>query len=101
MKGFDRKSRQGTTTIVRYPNRRLYCPVKCDYITFAEVGRRILAREPVKIVTSPDDNDVTKEVVLRMLVDRAKAGTLNLPLLPLLDLFRKFELSGRVPDDHA
>lgn len=60
--------------IVKFPNRRLYCPVEARYITVDEVAQRIKARKPVTVIDKRDGRNITAFILLQILVKQEERG---------------------------
>ncbi|MEZ6117337.1 MAG: polyhydroxyalkanoate synthesis regulator DNA-binding domain-containing protein [Pirellulaceae bacterium] len=58
------------TEINRYPNRRLYDRNQKKYVTLRDVEEMILAGQTVRVRDSKSDEDITKIVLIQILVER-------------------------------
>ncbi len=60
--------------IKKYPNRRLYDPAQCRYITLADIRKLIQKRVMLKVIDHESNQDVTRVVLLQVLVEQELAG---------------------------
>ncbi|WP_037587468.1 polyhydroxyalkanoate synthesis repressor PhaR [Stenoxybacter acetivorans] len=60
--------------IKKYPNRRLYDTTRSAYITLADVRQMILAYVDVAVVDAKTDDDLTRQVLLQILLEE-EAGS--------------------------
>ena len=64
------KTMNNQTEITRYPNRRLYDRNQKKYVTLRDVEEMILAGQTVRVRDSKLDEDITKIVLIQILVER-------------------------------
>ncbi|MFZ5483808.1 MAG: polyhydroxyalkanoate synthesis repressor PhaR [Pseudomonadota bacterium] len=60
--------------IKKYPNRRLYDTEASRYITLTEVKQLIMADQPFKVVDSNTDQDLTRSILLQIIMDQEAGG---------------------------
>ena len=78
-----------TSLIKRYPNRRLYDTGESRYITIDELGQYIVAGKQVKIVDSKSQADLTRRVLVQVLLTEGHVEKLDcLPVDFLRTLIR-------------
>jgi polyhydroxyalkanoate synthesis repressor PhaR len=75
--------------IRKYSNRRLYDPDQSRHITLDEVRELVVAGEKVRIEDAKSGEDITRSILLQIIVEREEAGR---PLLsaPLLEQLIRF-----------
>lgn len=59
-----------TRIIKKYPNRRLYDTGRSRYITLEDVRELVLEGRPFKVVDSQSDEDITRNILLQIIVDQ-------------------------------
>ncbi|MBS0316358.1 MAG: polyhydroxyalkanoate synthesis repressor PhaR [Proteobacteria bacterium] len=60
--------------IKKYPNRRLYDTDTSSYITLAEVRRLVLDSEPFVVRDAKTDEDLTRSILLQIILEEEAAG---------------------------
>ncbi len=60
--------------IKKYPNRRLYDTDTSTYITLAEIKRLVMASEPVVVRDAKTGEDLTRSILLQIILDEEAAG---------------------------
>lgn len=60
--------------IKKYPNRRLYDTATSTYITLAEIKEMILYHEPVRVIDAKTQEDLTRSVLLQILMEEEVGG---------------------------
>jgi|TARA_R110002074_G_scaffold57232_1_gene140841 polyhydroxyalkanoate synthesis repressor PhaR len=60
--------------IKKYPNRRLYDTEISKYVTLSDVRQLIIEREPVKVVDAKTKNDLTRSVLLQIILEQEEDG---------------------------
>ena len=60
--------------IKKYPNRRLYDTATSTYITLAEIKEMILHHEPVRVIDAKTQEDLTRSVLLQILMEEEVGG---------------------------
>lgn len=63
-----------TRIIKKYPNRRLYDTETSNYITLAEVKSLVLASVDFKVVDAKTNEDLTRSILLQILLDEEAQG---------------------------
>lgn len=58
----------------KYPNRRLYDLTDSRYVTIDDARGLIVAGEQIRVVDSEDGSDITRAVLLHILVAQESAG---------------------------
>ncbi len=61
--------------IKKYPNRRLYDTSASIYITLAEIKQLVIQCEPVKVVDAKTGEDLTRSILLQIILEEEAAGT--------------------------
>jgi polyhydroxyalkanoate synthesis repressor PhaR len=61
--------------IKKYPNRRLYDTSASVYITLAEIKQLVIQCEPVKVVDAKTGEDLTRSILLQIILEEEAAGT--------------------------
>lgn len=60
--------------IKKYPNRRLYDTATSTYITLAEIKEMIVQHEPVRVIDAKTHEDLTRSVLLQILLEEEVGG---------------------------
>jgi polyhydroxyalkanoate synthesis repressor PhaR len=60
--------------IKKYPNRRLYDTVESKYITLEDVRKLVLGGVPFCVVDKKTDEDITRNILLQIIIEREEAG---------------------------
>jgi len=60
--------------IKKYPNRRLYDTTISKYVTLADVKQLIIDRERVKIIDAKTKEDLTRSVLLQVILEQEEDG---------------------------
>jgi|TARA_R110002095_G_scaffold156097_2_gene135597 polyhydroxyalkanoate synthesis repressor PhaR len=60
--------------IKKYPNRRLYDTEISKYVTLSDVRQLIIDREPVKVVDAKTKDDLTRSVLLQIILEQEEDG---------------------------
>jgi len=60
--------------IKKYPNRRLYDTQTSSYITLADVRDLVLKREEFQVVDAKTGDDLTRAILLQIILDEENAG---------------------------
>ena len=79
--------------IRKYPNRRLYDTSRSTYVNLEELAELVRAGHDVKIVDAKTEEDLTKEVLLQIVLDVLR----GVDLLPIGMLRRLIRASGTGP----
>ena len=61
-------------TIKKYPNRRLYDTRTSSYITLAEIKKLVMVATPVKVVDAKTGDDLTRTILLQIILEEESAG---------------------------
>lgn len=61
--------------IKKYPNRRLYDMANSTYITLADVKQLVLDREPLQVVDAKTGEDLTRSILLQIILEEEVGGT--------------------------
>ncbi len=64
----------GIRVIRKYSNRRLYDPDQSRHITLDEVRELVVAGEKVRIEDAKSGEDITRSILLQIIVEREEAG---------------------------
>jgi polyhydroxyalkanoate synthesis repressor PhaR len=65
---------EDTRLIKKYPNRRLYDTATSSYITLADVKKLVLGQIPFKVVDAKTNEDLTRSILLQIILDEESAG---------------------------
>ena len=60
--------------IKKYPNRRLYDTATSSYITLADVKKLVLVQTPFKVVDAKTNEDLTRSILLQIIIEEESAG---------------------------
>jgi len=60
--------------IKKYPNRRLYDTQTSTYITLADVKQLVLAHDSFKVVDAKTDEDLTRSILLQIILEEEATG---------------------------
>ncbi len=60
--------------IKKYPNRRLYDTETSSYITLADVKQLVLSGEPFTVVDAKTSDDLTRSILLQIILDEESSG---------------------------
>jgi polyhydroxyalkanoate synthesis repressor PhaR len=60
--------------IKKYPNRRLYDTKTSSYITLADVKELVLKHEEFQVVDAKSGDDLTRQILLQIILDEESAG---------------------------
>jgi polyhydroxyalkanoate synthesis repressor PhaR len=60
--------------IKKYPNRRLYDTATSTYITLAEIKRLVMATEPLVVRDAKTGEDLTRSILLQIILEEESAG---------------------------
>lgn len=63
-----------TRLIKKYPNRRLYDTRTSAYITLADVRELVLRNEDFQVVDAKTSEDLTRSILLQIIIDEEQAG---------------------------
>lgn len=63
-----------TRLIKKYPNRRLYDTATSSYITLADVKTLVLQQIPFKVVDAKSSEDLTRSILLQIILEEESAG---------------------------
>lgn len=61
-------------SIKKYPNRRLYDTRTSSYITLAEIKKLVMMATPVKVVDAKTGDDLTRTILLQIILEEESAG---------------------------
>ncbi|HRO59974.1 MAG TPA: polyhydroxyalkanoate synthesis repressor PhaR [Burkholderiaceae bacterium] len=64
-----------TRLIKKYPNRRLYDTQTSAYITLADVKQLVLANEDFKVIDAKSSEDLTRSILLQIILEEEAGGT--------------------------
>ncbi len=75
MKGLNKDMTEKTSRLIKkYPNRRLYDTQTSTYITLADVKQLVLAGEPFTVVDAKTSDDLTRSILLQIILDEESSG---------------------------
>ena len=60
--------------IKKYPNRRLYDTATSSYITLAEIKALVMASSPVQVQDAKTGEDLTRSILLQIILEEEAAG---------------------------
>ena len=61
--------------IKKYPNRRLYDTRASAYITLSEIKAMVIRNETVRVVDAKSGEDLTRSILLQIILEEEAAGT--------------------------
>jgi polyhydroxyalkanoate synthesis repressor PhaR len=64
----------GPRVLKKYPNRRLYDSQTSSYITLADVKKMVLASEPFEVRDAKTGEDLTRSILLQIILEEESAG---------------------------
>jgi polyhydroxyalkanoate synthesis repressor PhaR len=79
----------GVRTIKKYPNRRLYDTQTSAYVTLSDVKSLVLSHEEFKVVDAKTDEDLTRAILLQIILEE-EAGGVPLFTTPMLSQMIRF-----------
>ncbi|MEW5862234.1 MAG: polyhydroxyalkanoate synthesis repressor PhaR [Pseudomonadota bacterium] len=68
------KTETQTRLIKKYPNRRLYDTKTSSYITLADVKQMVLRQEEFQVVDARTGEDLTRQILLQIILEEEQAG---------------------------
>lgn len=74
--------------INKYPNRRLYDTVISRYITLDEIRQLVLKNEKFQVIDKRSKDDITRSILLQVIMEQEEAGTPILREEVLLNIIR-------------
>lgn len=66
---------ESTRLIKKYPNRRLYDTQTSSYITLADVKELVLKHEKFQVVDAKSSEDLTRQILLQIILEEESAGS--------------------------
>ncbi|MES9947245.1 MAG: polyhydroxyalkanoate synthesis repressor PhaR [Candidatus Thiodiazotropha sp.] len=60
--------------IKKYPNRRLYDTEQSKYITLTQLRQLIISGESIKVVDSTSEEDITRNILLQIILETESGG---------------------------
>ena len=67
-------TKTGERLIKKYPNRRLYDTETSTYITLTDVKQFVLDQEALKVVDAKTGEDLTRSILLQIILDEESGG---------------------------
>ncbi len=61
--------------IKKYPNRRLYDTMASAYVTLAEIKQLVITNQTIKVVDAKTGEDLTRSILLQIILEEEAAGT--------------------------
>ncbi len=61
--------------IKKYPNRRLYDTEQSKYITLTQLRQLIIGGEMIKVIDSTSEEDITRTILLQIILETESGGT--------------------------
>jgi len=82
--------------IKKYPNRRLYDTQTSSYITLSEVKALVMAREPFEVRDAKSGDDITRSILLQIILEEEAGGSpmFTVPVLESLIRFYGHAMQG-------
>lgn len=65
---------ESSRLIKKYPNRRLYDTKTSAYITLSDVKDLVLTTEPFKVLDAKNGEDLTRSILLQIILEEETAG---------------------------
>jgi len=86
--------------IKKYPNRRLYDTNTSSYITLSEVKQLVMTREPFEVRDAKTGEDITRSILLQIILDAEASGSpmFTAPVLESLIRFYGHAMQGFLGD---
>ncbi|MCE2658146.1 MAG: polyhydroxyalkanoate synthesis repressor PhaR [Rubrivivax sp.] len=87
----------GTLRVLKkYPNRRLYDTRSSSYITLSDVKQMVLAAEPFQVRDAKTDEDLTRSILLQIILEEEASGypMFSTDMLALLIRFYGHSMQG-------
>ncbi|MFM8757505.1 MAG: polyhydroxyalkanoate synthesis repressor PhaR [Limnohabitans sp.] len=75
-------------TIKKYPNRRLYDALSSRYVTLAEIRQLVMQGEPFVVRDAKTSEDLTRSILLQIILEQEAAGVPLLSESALANLIR-------------
>ena len=87
---------QGTRTLKKYPNRRLYDTRTSSYITLADVKRMVLDGEDFDVRDAKTGEDLTRSILLQIILEEESGGVpmFSTPMLAQIIRFYGHAMQG-------
>ncbi len=79
---------QSSRIIKKYPNRRLYDTQTSVYITLHEVKQLVLQQQAFRVVDAKSNEDLTRSILLQIILEEEAAGTPILSTTTLEQIIR-------------
>jgi polyhydroxyalkanoate synthesis repressor PhaR len=88
----------GLRTIKKYPNRRLYDTQTSTYVTLSDVKDLVLSQEEFKVVDAKTDEDLTRSILLQIILEEESGGIplFTTPMLSQMIRFYGHSMQGLV-----
>jgi polyhydroxyalkanoate synthesis repressor PhaR len=80
--------------IKKYPNRRLYDTRLCTYITLQDIYGLLANNIEIKVLEQPSERDITRSVLMQVLVEQEQTEVARLSNTFLTDLIRSYAARG-------
>lgn len=93
--GVSRK-RSTLRRIARYPNRRLYDLGRSAYVTLGDIHELIMEGVRFEVIEHETGTDMTRSVMLQVLVEQEQKGRLRLTVKAIRNLIRSHSQSPAV-----
>lgn len=87
----------GVRTIKKYPNRRLYDTTTSAYVTLSEIKKLVLQASPMVVVDAKTGADLTRSILLQIILDEESAG---MPMLSEAVLHNIIRFYGHTMQGH-
>jgi polyhydroxyalkanoate synthesis repressor PhaR len=86
----------GVRILKKYPNRRLYDTRTSSYITLSDVKQMVLRAEPFQVRDAKTDDDLTRSILLQIILEEEASGypMFSTDMLALLIRFYGHTLQG-------
>jgi polyhydroxyalkanoate synthesis repressor PhaR len=65
----------GERVIKKYPNRRLYDTATSSYVALADIKQLVMAGEPLVVRDAKSGEDLTRSILLQIILEQEAAGT--------------------------
>lgn len=86
-----KKEETGELVIKRYGNRRLYNTETRSYVNYEDLAKLVRQGQDIKVIDSTSKEDVTKAVLIQMILEEEKNNKTVLPTEFLFQLLRSRE----------
>jgi polyhydroxyalkanoate synthesis repressor PhaR len=80
----------GLRVIKKYPNRRLYDTLTSNYVALSDVKQLVMAGAPFKVIDAKTDEDITRSLLLQIILEEESGGAPLFSEAVLANLIRTY-----------